>query len=217
MRRGQPYSLAATVIQRCVTTPGPSRSASVTVSPAIGCLLSLFEAGSGLLEEDRSALKSFNFANSSGSWAAETEASVASAAADRASAPIPILMSTSAKRFPGREACADSIRPVRALLAPEHADRVEAQGAPGGNPAGGESRGQQRDRHRGVDDGVERARFEEQGREKPRQQQPRRSRRRPAPRAVSTRPWPTTRRTTSALRAPSASRIPISRARLPTS
>ena len=41
----------------------------MTVSPAIGCLLSLFEAGSGLLEEERSALKSFSFANSSGSCA----------------------------------------------------------------------------------------------------------------------------------------------------
>ena len=60
--------------------PGPSTSASVTVSPGIGCLLSLFDAGSGLDDEDRCAVKSFSLVNSREScWAAAVAASAAAA------------------------------------------------------------------------------------------------------------------------------------------
>jgi hypothetical protein len=59
--------LAATVTQRWVTTPGPVRSASVTVSPAMGRQLSSFDSGSGLLLDARRALKSLSVVRSPGS------------------------------------------------------------------------------------------------------------------------------------------------------
>src|SRR5439155_10981717 len=53
--------------------PGPWRSARVTVSPGIGRLLSSLEFGSGLLEEERSATKSFNCEKRRGSIGPTTE------------------------------------------------------------------------------------------------------------------------------------------------
>src|SRR5450432_3733548 len=170
MRRGQPYSLAATVIQRCVITPGPSRSASVTVSPAIGCLLSLFESGSGLLEEDRPAVKSFSLANSSGSCAAAGAARAASAAAARASTGVPSFMSTSAMRSRARERARILFDGACALVVSQHADRIDLERAPRGDPAGGEARAEQQDRHAAIRGGVEGLRFEEEGREESREQ-----------------------------------------------
>jgi len=57
--------------------PGPSRSASVTVSPGIGRLLSSLEFGSGLFEDERFATKSFNWEKRSGSTGPTTDSCAA--------------------------------------------------------------------------------------------------------------------------------------------
>src|SRR5262245_13487117 len=68
------------------TLPGPSRSASVIVSPGIGRLLSSFEAGSGLLEDERRATNACGRSSPKGSgipgsWARPSDPGMAPDAA----------------------------------------------------------------------------------------------------------------------------------------
>src|ERR1035437_6640165 len=88
--RGQPYSLSAMVIQRWLTTPGPCKSANTVVSPGIGRLLSSFELQSGLLDDDRCAVKSLGSVRRNGSeirkavgWTQPVLATSSADAADR--------------------------------------------------------------------------------------------------------------------------------------
>src|SRR5512138_2555096 len=55
------------VIQMWLTTPGPCKSASTVVSPGMGRLLSSFEFQSGLLDDERRAIKSFGCVRANGS------------------------------------------------------------------------------------------------------------------------------------------------------